>query len=76
MHDPDPMCGCLLISAAPSCSDHFRRTAGSAPKSKEITGIGIFKAESAAAAVATASRDRQVHNFGSAFYVVWDIVWH
>ncbi|XP_066387736.1 uncharacterized protein [Miscanthus floridulus] len=35
------------------------RTTGSAPKSKEITGIGIFKAESAAAAVATASRDRQ-----------------
>lgn len=29
----------------------------------------MFKAESAAAAVTTASRDRQVHNFGSAFYM-------
>ncbi|EER94763.1 hypothetical protein BDA96_01G375800 [Sorghum bicolor] len=35
------------------------RATGSAPKSKETAGIGIFKAESAAAAVATASRDRQ-----------------
>uniref|UniRef100_A0A804LL74 DUF4057 domain-containing protein n=1 Tax=Zea mays TaxID=4577 RepID=A0A804LL74_MAIZE len=36
------------------------RTTASAPKSKETTGIGMFKAESAAAAVTTASRDRQI----------------
>jgi hypothetical protein len=68
-HAWSSFCGCFLITVAPSCSHHSRRTTASAPKSKETTGIGMFKAESAAAAVTTASRDRQVHNFGSAFYM-------
>ena len=50
-----------LLTDYGCCSDRSRST-GSAPKLKEMTGSGIFKAGSAAAAPA-ASRDRQVRNF-------------